>query len=122
MHISPGGELQTGPSWPSLGRSSATPACEWLGGQDCPAVLHHAKIRRSFRFRAALQTRPTPGCAHIVSIESDSVHVLVARHIIALAGLSQEAEILPGMAHDVLDRLVEDWGAGQQPWESQSRP
>lgn len=52
------------------------------------------------------------GCHHVVSLESDAVHVLVARHVVALAGLSHCVEIMPGMAHDALDRLVEDWGAG----------
>mmetsp|Transcript_15026 Transcript_15026/g.28194 ORF Transcript_15026/g.28194 Transcript_15026/m.28194 type:complete len:233 (-) Transcript_15026:7-705(-) len=52
------------------------------------------------------------GCARIISLESDAVHVLVARHIIDLSGLSGRAEIWPGLAHDVLDRLVEDWGSG----------
>ena len=48
-----------------------------------------------------------------MSLESDAGHVLVARHVVALAGLSHRVEIMPGMAHDVLDRLVEDWGAGR---------
>ena len=61
---------------------------------------------------AAPPSTGPPGCKHIVSLESDAVHVLVARHIIALAGLSPHAEIIPGMAHDALDRLLEDWGAG----------
>ncbi|OLP82698.1 ATP-dependent RNA helicase dbp9 [Symbiodinium microadriaticum] len=47
------------------------------------------------------------GCHHVVSLESDAVHVLVARHVVALAGLSHCVEIMPGMAHDALDRLVE---------------
>ena len=49
-----------------------------------------------------------------MSLESDAVHVLVARHVVALAGLSHCVEIMPGMAHDALDRLVEDWGAGRE--------
>ena len=53
------------------------------------------------------------GGAQVVSFESDAVLVLVARHVVALAGLSQCVEIMPGMAHDALDRLVEDWGAGR---------
>eukprot|EP00933_Yihiella_yeosuensis_P069067 TRINITY_DN7520_c1_g2_i1.p1 TRINITY_DN7520_c1_g2~~TRINITY_DN7520_c1_g2_i1.p1 ORF type:complete len:274 (+),score=39.29 TRINITY_DN7520_c1_g2_i1:1083-1904(+) len=48
----------------------------------------------------------------VVSIESDAVHVLVARHIAVVARQSFAVEIVPGMAHDVSLRLIEEWGGG----------
>mmetsp|Transcript_147373 Transcript_147373/g.410555 ORF Transcript_147373/g.410555 Transcript_147373/m.410555 type:complete len:317 (-) Transcript_147373:83-1033(-) len=50
------------------------------------------------------------GTVHVLSLESDAVHVLVARHVVAEAKRSREAELLPGMAHDALGRLAEEWG------------
>jgi len=50
------------------------------------------------------------GTGPVMSFESDAIHVLVARHLIVRA--QQVAEVLPGMAHDVMPRLVEDWGTG----------
>eukprot|EP00441_Pelagodinium_beii_P013570 CAMPEP_0197690670 /NCGR_PEP_ID=MMETSP1338-20131121/108677_1 /TAXON_ID=43686 ORGANISM="Pelagodinium beii, Strain RCC1491" /NCGR_SAMPLE_ID=MMETSP1338 /ASSEMBLY_ACC=CAM_ASM_000754 /LENGTH=184 /DNA_ID=CAMNT_0043273141 /DNA_START=91 /DNA_END=641 /DNA_ORIENTATION=- len=54
--------------------------------------------------------RMAGGAGHVVSFESDAVHVLVARHLIFRA--RQTSEVLPGMAHDMIPRLAEDWGAG----------
>uniref|UniRef100_A0A7S4QCW7 Catechol O-methyltransferase n=1 Tax=Alexandrium monilatum TaxID=311494 RepID=A0A7S4QCW7_9DINO len=50
------------------------------------------------------------GSARVLSLESDAVHVLVARHVTARSRRSAEVEITPGMAHDVVGRLPEDWG------------
>lgn len=50
------------------------------------------------------------GEARVLSLESDAVHVLVARHVVARARRSAEVELLPGMAHDTTARLPEDWG------------
>lgn len=50
------------------------------------------------------------GRARVLSLESDAVHVLIARHVVARARRSGEAELLPGMAHDTVARLPEDWG------------
>mmetsp|Transcript_84 Transcript_84/g.306 ORF Transcript_84/g.306 Transcript_84/m.306 type:complete len:274 (+) Transcript_84:483-1304(+) len=50
------------------------------------------------------------GAARVLSLESDAVHVLLARHVVAVARRSAEAELLPGMAHDAVARLPEDWG------------
>mmetsp|Transcript_57106 Transcript_57106/g.128823 ORF Transcript_57106/g.128823 Transcript_57106/m.128823 type:complete len:275 (+) Transcript_57106:135-959(+) len=51
------------------------------------------------------------GEARVQSLESDAVHVMVARHIVMQARHCQVAEVLPGMAHDSVRRLIDDWGA-----------
>jgi len=51
------------------------------------------------------------GCrAKVVSLESDAVHVTIARYVIAQAQCCREAEVSPGMAHDSVRRLVDEWG------------
>lgn len=55
--------------------------------------------------------RGGPG-TRVISMESDAVHVLVARHIAIIARQSFAAEVVPGMAHDVVARLPEEWGCG----------
>lgn len=55
--------------------------------------------------------RGGPG-TRVVSLESDAVHVLVARYVAVEARYSHAAEIVPGMAHDTAPRLIEEWGCG----------
>lgn len=46
----------------------------------------------------------------VLSHESDAVHVVVARHVVFQALLSDRVEVIPGMAHDSVRRLAEEWG------------
>lgn len=50
------------------------------------------------------------GETRVWSLESDAIHVLVARHVIGVAQHSQIVEVVPGMAHDSVRRISEDWG------------
>mmetsp|Transcript_1392 Transcript_1392/g.3912 ORF Transcript_1392/g.3912 Transcript_1392/m.3912 type:complete len:582 (-) Transcript_1392:34-1779(-) len=52
------------------------------------------------------------GQSRVLSLESDAVHVLVARHVVAEARLSWVVEVVSGMAHDSVRRLADEWGGG----------
>mmetsp|Transcript_15362 Transcript_15362/g.31884 ORF Transcript_15362/g.31884 Transcript_15362/m.31884 type:complete len:287 (+) Transcript_15362:132-992(+) len=50
------------------------------------------------------------GETRVLSLESDAVHVLVARHVAIVAGRSPVVELVPGMAHDSVRRIIDEWG------------
>lgn len=50
------------------------------------------------------------GETRVLSLESDAIHVFIARHVIIEARCSAGVEIVPGMAHDSVRRLADDWG------------
>jgi len=54
--------------------------------------------------------RCSSGETRILSLESDAIHVFIARHVVIEARCSQGVEIVPGMAHDSVRRLADDWG------------
>eukprot|EP00747_Dinoflagellata_sp_TGD_P015657 gnl/TRDRNA2_/TRDRNA2_124489_c0_seq2.p1 gnl/TRDRNA2_/TRDRNA2_124489_c0~~gnl/TRDRNA2_/TRDRNA2_124489_c0_seq2.p1 ORF type:complete len:312 (+),score=53.94 gnl/TRDRNA2_/TRDRNA2_124489_c0_seq2:224-1159(+) len=49
-------------------------------------------------------------CSRVISFELDAIHVLLARHILALAGMSPCAEIWAGLTYDTQARLPEAFG------------
>mmetsp|Transcript_8475 Transcript_8475/g.24884 ORF Transcript_8475/g.24884 Transcript_8475/m.24884 type:complete len:275 (-) Transcript_8475:99-923(-) len=51
------------------------------------------------------------GLTRVLSLESDAIHVLLARHVITEARQSQVVETVSGMAHDATARLGDDWGS-----------
>lgn len=51
------------------------------------------------------------GKVRVLSLESDAVHVLVARHLVNVARCSHSAEVVAGMAHDSVRRIADEWGA-----------
>lgn len=50
------------------------------------------------------------GQTRVLSLESDCIHVFIARHVVIEAQCSAHVEIWPGMAHDSVRRLTDDWG------------
>jgi len=52
------------------------------------------------------------GETRVLSLESDVIHVLVARHVAREARCSPAVEVVPGMAHDSVRRIPDDWGGG----------
>lgn len=50
------------------------------------------------------------GHSRILSLESDAVHVMIARHVLIEARCSPMVEVVPGMAHDSVRRLGDEWG------------
>lgn len=50
------------------------------------------------------------GESRILSLESDAIHVFIARHVAIEARCSASVEVVAGMAHDSVRRLSDDWG------------
>lgn len=50
------------------------------------------------------------GETRVMSLESDAIHVMVARHVTSVARCSAIVDLCPGMAHDSVRRLADDWG------------
>lgn len=51
------------------------------------------------------------GATRVMSLESDAVHIAVARHVTGVARVSAVVDLCPGMAHDSVRRLADEWGA-----------
>lgn len=82
-----------------------------------PTAAHCALVAEFGAFvgyscvRMAWRSKESPaGAARILSHESDAVHVVVARHVVFQALLSSWVEVVPGMAHDSVRRLADEWG------------
>jgi len=50
------------------------------------------------------------GRSPIITVESDAVHVLMARHIVGLGRVSLGVDIFTGQAQDVIKRISEEFG------------
>lgn len=49
-------------------------------------------------------------CVDVVSLELDACHACVARHSLDLAGLTGTAEVWIGQVHDLIPRLIDEFG------------
>jgi len=47
----------------------------------------------------------------IITLESDAVHVMIAQYVVSMALCSPCVEVVPGMAHDTVRRMTDDWGS-----------
>lgn len=65
------------------------------------AFVGYSCVRMSWR---------SGGETRVLSLESDAIHVFIARHVAIAARCSAGVEIVPGMAHDAVRRLPDDWG------------
>mmetsp|Transcript_17858 Transcript_17858/g.41990 ORF Transcript_17858/g.41990 Transcript_17858/m.41990 type:complete len:274 (-) Transcript_17858:101-922(-) len=83
-------------------RLRARPAIEHSVVAEFGCFVGYSCVRMAWR---------VGGTTRVLSLESDAVHVLLARCLVAAALRSSEAELLPGMAHDVAARLPEEWGS-----------
>lgn len=119
----------------AVGAESVVAACEAFASGHARQWLKVAGDAKADLVDYRLQARPSPdlsvvaefgsfvgysctrmswrcnGETRIISLESDAVHVFVARHVVALALCSGGVEMMPGMAHDSVRRLADEWGA-----------
>lgn len=68
------------------------------------SFVGYSAVRMAWRSGESMATR-------ILSLESDAVHILIARHVASVARCSALVEVISGMAHDSVRRVVDDWGA-----------
>eukprot|EP00747_Dinoflagellata_sp_TGD_P061097 gnl/TRDRNA2_/TRDRNA2_152357_c0_seq2.p1 gnl/TRDRNA2_/TRDRNA2_152357_c0~~gnl/TRDRNA2_/TRDRNA2_152357_c0_seq2.p1 ORF type:complete len:282 (+),score=49.39 gnl/TRDRNA2_/TRDRNA2_152357_c0_seq2:611-1456(+) len=119
----------------AVGAEAVVAACEifatgnarqWLkvAGDEKAEIVEHCLHRRPAPDRSVVVefgsfvgyscTRMSWRCggsSRILTLESDAVHVLVARHVVSEALRSWGVEVLPGMAHDSVRRLSDDFGS-----------
>lgn len=101
-------------------------ARQWLkvAGDAKAEVVDHMLQERAARDRCVIAefgsfvgytcTRmawSSSGETRVMALESDAIHVMIARHVTSEARVSAVVDLIPGMAHDTVRRLADEWGA-----------
>mmetsp|Transcript_16696 Transcript_16696/g.47505 ORF Transcript_16696/g.47505 Transcript_16696/m.47505 type:complete len:472 (+) Transcript_16696:316-1731(+) len=98
------GEVLEGLARATAARHGASVAVE-LG-----TFIGYTAVRLAAALRGCRGVGALPRRARVATVESDPVHVAVARHFIDLVQVAAVVEVQPGMARDAAPLLVEEFG------------